>query len=149
MMVFCILAAVLFIYCIFLNIQIIKLKNGQRVNFGKGDEKEIYSLINSIVSQAETEKKIREKLSLSVSELQKEIKFSIKKVGLHRYDIGDTGGSQSFSLALLNDDNAGIIIRGMFTRETSRLYCIKIDRDGSDRELQEEDIIALKSAVRQ
>ena len=47
----------------------------------------------------------------------------IQRVGLLRFNpFDDTGGNQSFALALLNDQGDGVVISSLHSRETTRIY---------------------------
>jgi hypothetical protein len=47
----------------------------------------------------------------------------LQRVGLVRFNpFGDTGGNQSFALALLNDHGDGAVISSLHSRETTRIY---------------------------
>ena len=58
--------------------------------------------------------------------LNKEIianKDHLQRVGFKRYNpFTDTGGNQSFTLALLNENGDGIVISSLHSRENTRLY---------------------------
>jgi len=47
----------------------------------------------------------------------------LQRVGLVRFNpFGDTGGNQSFALALLNDHGDGVVISSLHSRESTRIY---------------------------
>ncbi|MBQ7256698.1 MAG: DUF4446 family protein [Abditibacteriota bacterium] len=144
-----ILICIMVLYLLVIHIQVSKLYKYRRLKLEEGTPDEIVSQVENLMEILEIKEAEINTLKAKVALLEKDAKSPIKKIGIHRYDVADTGGAQSFSLALLNEENKGVIIRGMFTREISRFYCIKVDKDGSDKELQEEDIIALKNAVTQ
>lgn len=55
--------------------------------------------------------------------LQADVRLSLRRVGIIRYNpFGDTGGDQSFALALLDDQGDGVVISSIFGRSDSRLY---------------------------
>ncbi|PIS15017.1 hypothetical protein COT63_02145 [Candidatus Shapirobacteria bacterium CG09_land_8_20_14_0_10_38_17] len=65
--------------------------------------------------------------------LQKESYFSIQKVGLVRFNpFSETGGNQSFSLALLDGNNDGLVISSFHSREGTRIYA-KIVKKGEGK----------------
>ena len=144
-----ILICILVLYLLVIHIQVSKLYKYRRLKLEEGTSNEIVSQVENLMEALEAAENEIITLKAKVALLEKEAKSPIKKIGISRYDVGDTGGEQSFSLALLNEENKGVIIRGMFTRDVSRFYCVKVDKDGSDKELQEEDINALKNAVTQ
>ena len=80
--------------------------------------------------------------------LNREISVCIKKVGMVRYSaFKDTGSDLSFALALLNDNNDGIILNGIYSREMSNIYAKQIKNSKSNNKLSEEEAKALEIAV--
>ena len=56
----------------------------------------------------------------------------LQNVGVVRYDaFGDVGGEQSFSVALLDAQNTGILITGLHGRQTMRLYTKSVEKGQS------------------
>lgn len=54
---------------------------------------------------------------------------SIHKIGLLRFNpFREIGGDQSFSLALLDDENSGAIISSLYSREGVRIYAKSIQK---------------------
>jgi Protein of unknown function (DUF4446) len=53
--------------------------------------------------------------------------------------FADGGGNFSFSLALLNDYNTGVIITSMHGRQQNRIYAKKIEKGKCDIQLTEEE----------
>ncbi|MCX6764670.1 MAG: DUF4446 family protein [Candidatus Nealsonbacteria bacterium] len=63
------------------------------------------------------------KISQELEALKEENKFSIQKVGIVRFSpFNKGGGDQSFSIALLNSADTGIVITNLFNGEESRIY---------------------------
>ena len=74
--------------------------------------------------------------------------ISITKIGVVRYNpFRDTGGDQSFSVALLNDKLDGMIISSMYGREGSRVFAKALKDGRSDHPLTDEEIRAIEKAV--
>lgn len=75
-------------------------------------DQEIGTLDTEIQELFETEKKIQ---SLAM--------IGIHKVGIVRYNpFQDTGSNQSWSIALLDGGNTGIVISSLLSRESARVY---------------------------
>jgi len=72
---------------------------------------------------------------------------ALSHVGLIRFDaFEDTGGAQSFSLALIDDDGDGIVLTSLHSRQTTRLFVKGIRRGVSDLPLSAEEARAMRSA---
>lgn len=83
-----------------------------------------------------------------IDQLEKITSQSITKIGIVRYNPFDnTGGDQSFSVALLNSQNNGLIISSLHGREGSRIYSKPIKQGKSQYRLSEEEENAIKQAL--
>lgn len=72
----------------------------------------------------------------------------IQKIGLLRFNpFKDTGGDQSFILALLDGNDTGVVISGLYSRSGTRWYAKKVRQGkGLEHELSEEEKKALTQA---
>lgn len=79
--------------------------------------------------------------------LKKESKFSLQKIGILRYNpFSDVGSNQSFSIALLDGNDNGIVITSFYTREGNRIYGKPIKGGNSEYSLSNEEKEAIKIA---
>lgn len=70
-------------------------------------------------------------------------------VGLVRYDaFEDVGGSQSFALAVYDDNGDGAVVTSMVGRTDCRVYAKEIRKGRADRELSREEQGAVEAAVK-
>ncbi len=73
-------------------------------------------------------------------ELQKRLNTCVQKVAIVRYKaFEDIGSDLSFSIALLNHNNDGVIITGIYGRNDSTVYAKPIDKGISRYDLSEEE----------
>ena len=71
----------------------------------------------------------------------------ISRIGLVRFDaFEDTGGAQSFALALIDDDGDGVVLTSLHSRPTTRVYIKAIRRGVADAPLSGEEERALREA---
>lgn len=81
--------------------------------------------------------------------LEKMALNSTQKIGVIRFNpFKDTGGDQSFSIALLNAHNNGFVLSNLFTREGSRIYTKPIENEKSIYPLTEEEKKAISLAIK-
>lgn len=72
----------------------------------------------------------------------------IRHVGLVRFSpFHDTGGDQSFALALLDGKGDGVVVTGLHSRHDSRLYAKPIERGSSAYSLTPEEREAMDRAL--
>ena len=77
-------------------------------------------------------------------------KKSISKVGLVRFNpFDDMGGDQSFTLALLDHNNSGVIITSLHTRENTRIYAKPVKNgEGQSMSLSKDEKLAIVKAIK-
>lgn len=72
----------------------------------------------------------------------------IRHVGLVRFSpFHDTGGDQSFALALLDGRGDGVVVTALHSRTDSRLYAKPIEQHGSSYSLTAEEREAMARAL--
>jgi len=82
--------------------------------------------------------------------LEKNSKFFLQKVGIIRFNpFPEVGGNQSFSIALLDNNNDGLVITSLYSREENRVYGKPIKRGESTYHLSKEEKEAIKKAKTQ
>lgn len=89
-----------------------------------------------------------EELYQITSELSSGISSSITKCGVIRFNpFAGEGGNQSFVVALLNDQNTGVIFTSLYSRTSgSRTYAKEVIEGVSEIVLTEEEKKALQKA---
>lgn len=84
------------------------------------------------------------------SGLNKKVSTGFRRSGFVRFNpYRDTGGDQSFCLAMLDDRNTGYILTAVHGREGTRVYAKYVDKGESDYKLSSEEVRALKQALSQ
>ncbi len=79
-------------------------------------------------------------ISNELGKLKKESEFFLRKIEIIRYNpFGGVGGDQSFSIALLDDNNDGIIITSLYTKDGNRIYAKPITNGESTYSLSDEE----------
>lgn len=119
------------------------------IRLTKGTKKEnIITLIDDIVEKEAKNKEAIENLSQICEQLNKDGSLHIQKIGLLRFNpFHDTGGDQSFILALLNNKDTGVVISSLHTRTGTRWYAKAVrDGKGTEYELSSEEQKAIKNA---
>ncbi len=74
-------------------------------------------------------------------------KKNFQKIGFVRFNpFGDTGGSISFVLALLDGEGSGYVLSSLHGREGNRVYAKEVKNGASKSQLTEEEMAAIKQA---
>lgn len=78
--------------------------------------------------------------------LEKETLLHTQKVGLVRFNpFSETGGDQSFTLALLDGNDTGVIVSSLHSRDNTRLYAKPVEKGkpkGYDFSKEEQEAIS-------
>lgn len=75
--------------------------------------------------------------------------LSLQKISMVRFNpFGDVGGDQSFSLAMLDGHDSGLIITSIHGRSGTRVYAKPIDLGKSKYSLSAEEKKALAQAIK-
>lgn len=127
---------------------ILQRKYGQ---FLKGaDAKQVEELIKSYSNDVEKSLDQIDELAGFVAKLHKTQQLAVSKLSMVRFNpFGDTGGDQSFCLALLDHTNSGIVISAVHARSGTRIYAKDIIEGKSQHNLSKEESKALNEAINQ
>lgn len=86
-------------------------------------------------------------LSKNLKSVEKMAGESIQKASVIRFNpFKETGGDQSFVIALLDSRDNGLVITSLFTRQGNRVYSKPIKEGKSTYPLSKEETEALKKA---
>src|SRR5688572_15608109 len=81
------------------------------------NKKNLQVMLESIVREAGENRKTLVDLQKQYDTIEKEGRFHIQKMGLLRFNpFKDTGGDQSFILTLVDANDTGVIISGLYSR---------------------------------
>lgn len=82
------------------------------------------------------------------AELRQAMRRAVQRVGLVRFNpFSDTGGDQSFSIALLDGEGDGLVISSLFSRSETRVFAKPIQGGQSKYNLTEEEQQAILLAT--
>jgi hypothetical protein len=104
--------------------------------------------LGSLLQDVSTAKKDIDMVKSQYDTMKKEASFHIQKIGLLRFNpFNDTGGDQSFILTLLDKQNTGVVISGLYSRSGTRWYAKKvIEGKGVEHELSGDEKKAIHEA---
>lgn len=73
---------------------------------------------------------------------------AVQRVGIVRFNpFEDTGGQQSFAVALLDAHGTGFVIASLHSRQATRVYLKQVTDGKSDTQLGDEEAEAIKQAL--
>lgn len=112
---------------------------------GKGEG--IDEILSKYVNDVELVKENQEEIRNYCNNLNKNMNVCIQKIGLVRYSaFKDTGSDLSFTLALLDNYDTGVVLNGIYSREMSNIYAKPVNNGKSTYTLSEEEKEAIEKA---
>ncbi|MHC6181535.1 DUF4446 family protein [Clostridium sp. JNZ X4-2] len=112
------------------------------------NNKNLEELIIKYLDNVDNVKKGSEDIKKLYDNLSLRIKYCIQKISIIRYRaFEDVGSDLSFSIALLDEKNDGVIITGIYGRDESTTYAKPIDSGMSRYELSQEEKQVLEECI--
>ena len=111
------------------------------------DVGDIKKVLEKILGRSEDNTKSIKEIIKRIDSIEEKDKKHIQKIGLVRFNpFSELGGDHSFSLAILDEENTGVIVTGLHTRDRTRVYVKDIKNGKSGLELSSEEKKALGTA---
>ena len=87
-------------------------------------------------------------ITAQIKNIETDLTKCIQKVGIVRYNaFKDTGSDLSFTLALLDENNDGVVLNGIYSREMSNIYAKPVINGKSTYTVSEEETQAIEKAM--
>lgn len=113
-----------------------------------GEGKDLQEDLENYMYRVERVEKQNADILGQINGLDKELEGCIQKIGILRYSaFQDTGSDLSFTLALLDEHDNGIVLNGIYSREMSNIYAKPIENGKSTYTLSDEEQEAIKRAI--
>lgn len=107
----------------------------------------LVKLLDKVLEQEAKNTRDLAQLKKELNIIDEEITLHVQRVGLVRFNpFDEIGGEHSFSLALLDGKDTGVILTSLHTRERTRVYIKRIHRGKSKYALSAEEKKALNMA---
>jgi len=114
-------------------------------NFGKQKKQAI--TVKELTKEVRSLEERLEKTVKELTLLQKAHEKAVTKVGMVRFNpFGEMGGDQSFSVALLDSKDSGVVITSHYGKDIQRIYAKPIKEGKSEYSLSTEEEDAIKKA---
>ena len=103
--------------------------------------------MKELLAQFKKVKDDLKKTSEEVVDLKESTQKAIQKIGITRFSpFKEIGGDQSFSIALLDKKDNGIIITSIYSKERSRIFAKEIKNGESTYKLSQEEEESIQKA---
>lgn len=131
------------------NIIMLTLTNKKYISFMKkmGNGTNLDEMLKKYLQDVSEIKKDNSEIKAYYTKLDNDISSCIQKVGLVRYNaFRDVGSDLSFAIALLDRNDTGVVLNGLYGSESSNIYAKPIKEGKSSYQLSEEEKYALEIA---
>ena len=127
----------------------IKLKNKYNKFMKKiGNGKNIEEDLENYMYRVERVERQNAEIISYCKNLDDEVAKCIQKVGMVRYSaFKDTWSDLSFAVAMLDENNDGVVFNGIYSREMSNIYAKPVKKGVSEYTLSEEEKEAIRRAI--
>lgn len=139
----------LFILFLFNNRKLRKLRKAYLEFMNKlGHGNSIEEMLKDYVNSVKDIEKREDEIEKYLVRLDNTVDKCFQKIGVYRYNaFKDTGSDLSFALAILDKENSGIMLNGIYSFEASNIYAKPIEKGKSTYTLSKEEEIALDRAI--
>ena len=135
------------VWNIFLQIQCQKIRKKLKIFFNGKKASDLEGVLFEEIKRLKKVEESIKQISNSLKDVEKIANQSIQKVGVIRFNpFKETGGDQSFVIALLDSRDNGLVITSLFTRQGNRVYGKPIQKGESIYPLSKEELEAMKKA---
>lgn len=139
---------ILFIVAIVAVILLFKLRK-EYTSFMKkmGNGNDLSGMLKKYLEDVNMIKKDNSEIKAYYTKLDSDIASCIQKVGLVRYNaFRDVGSDLSFAVALLDREDNGVVLNGIYGTDSSNIYSKPIRNGKSQYQLSDEELYAIDLA---
>ncbi len=116
---------------------------------GKNNKEKIPEGMSDVIDQVMTLKREVKELKQQVKQIKEEQVFFVQHMGVVRFNpFSDSGGNQSFSLAVLDGEENGFVITSLYGKDGNRIYGKEIEQGKSKHPLSDEERKAILNATK-
>jgi hypothetical protein len=121
-----------------------RYKKLMKGTIGKNLEEMIFEYNNKVDKSLDTAKHIEE----LYTDIDNRLRKCVQKISVIRYRaFDDVGSDLSYSIAILDDYNNGLVITGIYGRSESTSFTKPIENGISKYDLSEEEKLAIRNAI--
>jgi predicted Holliday junction resolvase-like endonuclease len=145
-----IVIVILFTVIVVSNLRLRKINKNYRTFLKKlGNGENLEEMLKKYIQKVESIEAENAEIKEYCKKLNEDMTSCIQKIGIVRYNaFKDTGSELSFALALLDENNSGVVLNGIYSREMSNIYAKQIVGGKTSNKLSEEEEKALDRAIK-
>ncbi len=134
---------------VYATIRLYQLQRRFNATFGGNETDSLERTLSAHLKRVESVDERLVSLTEAYEALTLTSSFASQKISIVRFNpFGDTGGDQSFSLAVLDSHDSGYVLTSIHGREGTRVYVKPVDYGKSKYTLSDEEQQALSQAAK-
>ncbi|MBF8290451.1 MAG: hypothetical protein HW391_1419 [Chloroflexi bacterium] len=112
------------------------------------DERSLEAILEAHLARVHQVVRELDEVEARTAILERDLKLAFARVGLVRFNpFEDTGGNQSFALALLDAHGDGFVVSSLHARNLTRVYAKAVAGGKAEAALSDEETRALQVAL--
>ena len=112
------------------------------------DERSLEAILEAHLTRVHQVVRELEEVEARTAVLERDLRRTFSRIGLVRFNpFEDTGGNQSFALALLDEHGDGFVVSSLHTRNVTRVYAKGVKGGRPDSAVSDEEAEALRVAL--
>lgn len=123
-----------------------RLNRHYRRLIGGAKTKDLKAVLEKLLDHSELNRREIKEVEKQIGVLDKKHLINLQKIGLIRFNsLADTGGNQSFALALLDGQGNGLVVSTLHSRQSTRIYAkplFKGKPQGFDLSIEEKQALS-------
>lgn len=145
---FIIVFVILALWSAFLTYTVVKMVRHYDLLIQTTSKNTLKEILEALIHEDKAQFENQKKLEKQLANLELGAQYHIQRVGLVRFNpFSDTGGSQSFTIALLDGKDNGIVMTSLYARTGNRWYVKHVKSGkGDGLELSKEEQTAITKA---
>ena len=108
---------------------------------------DLEDVLTTLIKDLESLQKSKNKIETDIDNIENRLKKSIRGLSTVRFNpFTDSGGNQSFAIAMLNEEGDGVIVSSLYSRERMSVFAKPVKNHASEYDLTNEERDALSKA---
>jgi hypothetical protein len=137
-------------WLIFLQIRLQRLTRQHRKLMTGVNGTDLEGLLNQHLDEIRRAAETVSALETRTRTIERTLEHTLQWMGMLRFNpFRNTGGAQSFALAIIDGNGDGVVLSSLHTRENTRVYAKPLHRWSSEHTLTEEEQQAISRARQQ
>jgi hypothetical protein len=123
---------------------------GRRIDgLTRGDEgRNLEGVLGAYLEKVDAVSRELDEVTVRAAVVESNVRAAFQRIGLVRFNpFEDTGGNQSFALALLDAKGDGVILTSLHSRAGTRVYAKAVSAGRSEAALSDEETRAVREAM--